>query len=82
MPPTASRWSRKNLPKAWGLKSALADQLAASLQRLAGDRPWWRSPAAGDWLRRAWASGGGWVPEPPGHASSPPGRMVYAVASR
>ena len=40
----------------------LARQLFASLAALAGDRPWWRSPAAGDWLRRAWAGGGGWVP--------------------
>jgi hypothetical protein len=40
----------------------LARQLSASLAALAGDRPWWRSPAAGDWLRRAWAHGGGWVP--------------------
>ncbi len=50
----------------------LARQLSASLAALAGDRPWWRSPAAGDWLRRAWAGGGGWVPEPIGHSSTPP----------
>jgi hypothetical protein len=41
----------------------LALQLSASLAAVAGDRPWWRSPAAGDWLRRAWAGGGGWIPE-------------------
>lgn len=40
----------------------LARQLVASLADLAGDQPWWRSPAAGDWLRKAWAGGGGWVP--------------------
>jgi hypothetical protein len=54
----------------------LAGRLAASLTALAGDRPWWRSRAAGDWLRQAWARGGGWVAEPattgPEHSSTPP----------
>jgi hypothetical protein len=47
----------------------LASQLSASLSVLAGDRPWWRSKAAGDWLHQAWAGGGGWVPGPPGPGS-------------
>ncbi len=38
----------------------LAGQLSARLAALAGERAWWRSPAAGDWLRRAWSEGGGW----------------------
>jgi hypothetical protein len=50
----------------------LARQISESLAALAGDRPWWRSPAAGDWLRRAWAGGGGWTPEPPAHSSTAP----------
>ena len=47
----------------------LASQLSRALTALAADRPWWRSPAAGDWLRRAWADGGGWTLQP---ASSTP----------
>jgi hypothetical protein len=49
----------------------LAAKLSASLTALAADRPWWRSPAAGAWLRSAWAGGGGWDPEAPA-TSSPP----------
>jgi hypothetical protein len=48
----------------------VAGQLAAALSSLAGERRWWRSPEAGQWLRRAWWSGGGWAPEPA--APSPP----------
>jgi hypothetical protein len=50
----------------------LAGQLAATLTVLAGDRPWWRSPAAGEWLRRAWSGGGGWVLGSAGPSPSPP----------
>ncbi len=54
--------------------AVLAGQLSASLSALAGDGPWWRSPAAGDWLRRAWAGGGGWSPGPPAPPATAPGR--------
>jgi hypothetical protein len=47
----------------------LADRLGSRLKALAGDRPWWSSPAAGEWLRRTWAEGGAW-------------QMVWADASR
>ena len=34
----------------------LAAQLSATLAARAADRPWWRSPAAGAWLREAWST--------------------------
>jgi hypothetical protein len=37
----------------------LASRLSGKLAALSGGRPWWRSPEAGDWLRRAWADGAG-----------------------
>ena len=37
----------------------LAARLSATLTALAADRPWWRSPASGAWLREAWSGGGG-----------------------
>jgi hypothetical protein len=40
----------------------LAARLSTALAGLAAGQPWWRSPAAGEWLRRAWAEGGGWTP--------------------
>jgi len=43
----------------------LAARLAATLSALPGDQPWWRSRAAGDWLRRTWSEGGGWAPPAP-----------------
>jgi hypothetical protein len=62
----------------------LARQLSERLSSLTGDRPWWRSPAAGDWLRGAWAGGGGWAPEPPVHSAGLPatGHVACAVSSR
>jgi len=50
----------------------LATRLSASLKALAGDQPWWRSPTAGDWLRRAWAEGGSWTLGPPAPSSTLP----------
>jgi hypothetical protein len=37
----------------------LASRLSGTLAALSGGQPWWRSPEAGDWLRRAWADGAG-----------------------
>ena len=34
----------------------LAAQLSATLAARAADRPWWRSPASGAWLREAWST--------------------------
>ncbi len=42
----------------------LTARLSAALAVRAGDRPWWRSPEAGAWLREAWLGGGGVPPAP------------------
>lgn len=34
----------------------LAAQLSATLAARAADRPWWRSPGSGAWLREAWST--------------------------
>lgn len=43
----------------------LAGQLATELSARAGGLPWWRSPAAGAWLRERWSAGGGAAPLAP-----------------
>jgi hypothetical protein len=51
----------------------LAGRLAAELAARSGGLPWWRSPAAGTWLRERWAAGGGASPPaPPVSSTTPP----------
>jgi hypothetical protein len=51
----------------------LAGRLAAELAARSGGQPWWRSPAAGAWLRERWAAGGGAAPlAPPVSSTTPP----------
>ena len=51
----------------------LAARLSAALASQAGDRPWWRWPGAGEWLRRAWSAGGAWDLGPAAPAVGPNG---------
>jgi hypothetical protein len=55
-----------------GLRAQLlATRLAATLSSLAGDHPWWRSPAVGAWLRAAWTAGGTGLPTAAPPAATP-----------
>ncbi len=49
----------------------LAARLTEELRALDPGRPWWRSPAAGAWLRARWAEGGSWIPAPAPASSTP-----------